>query len=56
MAAHDAASKRMTLAMIDISRVLTPEQRKQIAEQMTQRREMMQRHQRERRGLDAPKS
>lgn len=56
MAAHDEASKRVTLAMIEISRVLTPEQRKQIAEQMTQRREMMQRHQRERRGLDAPKS
>ena len=48
MAVHDEASKRMTQAMLEISRVLTPEQRKQIAEQMTQRREMMQRHQRER--------
>lgn len=56
LAMHDAASKRMTAAMLEISRVLTPEQRQQMAEQMIQRREMMQRHQRERQGLDAPKS
>lgn len=56
LAMHDAASKRMTTAMLEISRVLTPEQRKQMAEQMSQRREMMQRHQRERRSIDAPKS
>lgn len=56
LAMHDAASKRMTTAMLEISRVLTPEQRKQMAEQMSQRREMMQRHQRERQSLDAPKS
>ena len=56
LAMHDAASKRMTATMLEISRVLTPEQRKQIAEQMSQRREMMQRHQRERQSLDAPKS
>lgn len=55
LAQHDAASKRMTMAMLDISRVLTPEQRKQMAEQMAQRREMMQRHMRERQALDAPK-
>ena len=48
LAMHDAASKRMTTAMLEISRVLTPEQRKQMAEYMSQRREMMQRHQRER--------
>ena len=36
--------------------VLTPEQRKQMADHMAQRHEMMQRHQRERRGIDAPKS
>jgi Spy/CpxP family protein refolding chaperone len=56
MAMHDAASKRMTLALLEVSRVLTPEQRKQLAEQMTQRRDMMQRHQRERQSLDTPKS
>jgi Spy/CpxP family protein refolding chaperone len=55
LAQHDAASKRMTAAMLDISRVLTPEQRKQMAEQMAQRREMMQRHLRERQAADAPK-
>jgi Spy/CpxP family protein refolding chaperone len=55
LAQHDAASKRMMTAMLDISRVLTPEQRKQMVEQMAQRREMMQRHWRERQSLDAPK-
>jgi len=56
LAMHDAASKRMSTAMLEISRVLTPEQRQQMAEHMSQRREMMQRHQRERRGIDTPKS
>lgn len=56
VAMHDAASKRMTQAMLEVSRVLTPEQRKQLAEQMTQRRDMMHRHQRERQAIDAPKS
>ncbi len=56
LAMHDAASKRMTAAMLEISRVLTPEQRKQMADSMNQRREMMQRHQQERRSIDAPKS
>ena len=46
----------MATAMLEVSRVLTPEQRKQMAEQMSQRREMMQRHQRERQAIDAPKS
>ena len=56
LAMHDAASKRMMNAMIDISRVLTPDQRKQMAEYMAQRREMMQRQWRERQSLDpAPK-
>ena len=49
MAHTDQMSKRMSLAMIDISRVLTPEQRLQMAEQMKQRAERMreraQRHQ-----------
>ena len=56
MAQHIAASKRMTAAMLEISRVLTPEQRKQMTDYMQQRSDMMQRHQRERRGIDAPRS
>ena len=56
MAQHIEASKRMTAAMLEISRVLTPEQRKQMADYMLQRRDMMQRHQRERRGIDTPRS
>lgn len=49
---HDQASRRMTQAMLDASAVLTPEQRAQLAERMKQRREMMERHQRERRALE----
>jgi Spy/CpxP family protein refolding chaperone len=56
LAMQDAASKRRTAAMLEVSRVLTPEQRKQMADYMAQRSEMMQRHQRERRGMDAPRS
>jgi protein CpxP len=55
LAQHDAASKRMLQAMLDVSRVLTPEQRAKLAERMQQRREMMQRHDKERRQLDTPK-
>jgi Spy/CpxP family protein refolding chaperone len=53
---HDAASKGMTGVMLEIARVLTPAQRKQIADDVKQRSEMMQRHYRERRALDAPRS
>lgn len=53
LARHDQASKRMLQAMLDISRVLTPEQRQQLAQKMKQRHEMMQRHMRERQQLDA---
>jgi periplasmic protein CpxP/Spy len=49
---HDQASRRMMQAMLDVSRVLTPEQRKQLADRMTQRRDMMQRHMQERQQLD----
>ena len=56
MAMLDAASQRMTAAMIEISRVLSPEQRKRMADYMGQRREMMQRHYRERQSIDTPKS
>ncbi len=52
LAQHDQASKRMTQAMLDISRVLTPEQRVKIAERMKQRRDLMERQHRERSELD----
>jgi Spy/CpxP family protein refolding chaperone len=52
MQRHDQASRRITQAMIEVSRVLTPDQRKQLAERMKQRHEMMERHQRERRSLE----
>lgn len=56
LAQHDQASKRRMQAMVDAARVLTPEQRKQLSERMGQRRDMMERHHRERRALEAPKS
>lgn len=43
VAQHDAASRRMMQAMLDVSRVLTPEQRARIAEHMAQRRAQMER-------------
>jgi periplasmic protein CpxP/Spy len=49
---HDLSSRRWTQAMLDASAVLTPEQRQQLAERMKQRRELMERHQRERRALE----
>lgn len=49
---HEQASRRMTQAMIDASRVLTPEQRKQMADRMAQRRGMMERHRAERQSLE----
>jgi Spy/CpxP family protein refolding chaperone len=48
LAQHDAASKRITQAMLDASNVLTPEQRKKMSEQFAQRRAMMERHRAER--------
>lgn len=48
---HDQASRRMTQAMVEASRVLSPEQRKQFADQAAKRSEMMQRHMQERRGF-----
>lgn len=51
VAQHDARSRRMLQAMLDASRVLTPEQRAKLGERMKDRaarmRERMQRHQRE---------
>lgn len=52
MAQHDAASKRMNQLMLDVSRVLTPEQRQQLAQRMQRRAEMMQRHRAEREQLE----
>jgi periplasmic protein CpxP/Spy len=52
MTRHDQASRRMLQAMLDVSRVLTPEQRVQLAQQMKQRHDLMQRHQQERRQMD----
>jgi Spy/CpxP family protein refolding chaperone len=53
---HDQASRRTMQAMLDASAVLTPEQRTKLAERMKQRRETMERHQRERRATGTPKS
>ncbi len=47
-AAHDVESKRITLAMIDASRVLTPEQRVKIAQLKDQQREKMKERMKER--------
>ena len=52
MQQHDQASRRGMLAMVEVSRVLTPEQRKQLADRMGQRRDMMQRHMQERRSME----
>jgi periplasmic protein CpxP/Spy len=49
---HDQMSRRVMQAMLEVSRVLTPEQRKQLAERMKQRQEMMQRHMQERQTLE----
>ena len=56
MAHHDQASKRMLQMRLDISRVLTPEQRAQINERMQRRMGMMQRHQQERSSAERPRS
>ncbi|WP_119287933.1 Spy/CpxP family protein refolding chaperone [Azohydromonas sediminis] len=52
---HDEVTRRTTQAMIDVARVLTPQQRATLAEHARQRREMMQRHWQERQRLDAPR-
>ena len=52
-AQHDAASKRMMQAMLDAAQVLTPEQRKALADRRAQRQAMMLRHRSERQSLDA---
>jgi len=45
LAQHDQASKRMLQAMLDIAKVLTPEQRAKLGERLAQRSEAMQERQ-----------
>jgi Spy/CpxP family protein refolding chaperone len=54
LAQHDAASKRMLQALLDAAAVLSPEQRRQLADRMAQRRSMMERHRSERDTLERP--
>lgn len=54
LARHDQSSRRMMQAMLDVSRVLTPEQRQKLAQRMDRAREMMQRHRAERESLQRP--
>lgn len=56
MAQHDQASKRRMQAMVEASRVLSPEQRRQMADLAKRRGEMMERHRRERQSLEPGKS
>lgn len=49
---HDQSSRRMMQAMLEVSRVLTPEQRKQFADRAAQRGAMMERHMHERRSAE----
>ena len=49
---HDEASKRVMQTMLEVSRVLTPEQCKQLADRMAQRGDMMRRHMQERQQLE----
>jgi len=55
LARHDQASKRWTQAMLEMSRVLTPDQRKALADRMAERRAMMERHRAEREAGAGPK-
>jgi Spy/CpxP family protein refolding chaperone len=52
LAQQDQASKRRLQTMLDVSRVLTPEQRQKLANKMQQRRAMKERHQGERQALE----
>ena len=56
MALHDQASRRMLQATLDMQRVLTPEQRQQLAIRMAERRARMEQHmqQRQSRGGQPP--
>jgi len=52
MAQQDQASKQRMQTMLEVSRVLTPEQRQKMASRMEQRRSMMERHRSERQQLE----
>jgi len=52
MQQHDQGSRRMMQTMLEVSRVLTPEQRKLLAERVAKRGEMMRRHLQERQSID----
>ncbi len=48
LAQHDQTSKRMSQAMVEMGRVLTPDQRQALAERMNQRQQMMKQRRSER--------
>ncbi|MBC7954905.1 MAG: Spy/CpxP family protein refolding chaperone [Cytophagales bacterium] len=54
LAQHDQASKRITQAMLDISAVLTPEQRVKLGERIKQRAQRMQEHMQNRGAASGP--
>ena len=51
LAQHDQMSKRRMQAMVEVSKVLTPDQRRQLAELRKRGNEMRERHRREREAL-----
>lgn len=55
IAQHDTSSRRTLQAMLDVSRVLTPEQRAKLGELMKQRQQRMQERMKERMERHAPK-
>jgi Spy/CpxP family protein refolding chaperone len=52
MQQHDQRSRQMVQTMLEVSRVLTPEQRKTLSERMAMRGEMTRRHMQERQSLE----
>lgn len=56
LAQHDQGSRRHMQAMVEASRVLSPDQRKQMADLAKRRGDMMERHRRERETLAPAKS
>mgnify|MGYP001176993387 CR=1 FL=1 len=55
LAQHDASSKRMVGAMLEVQAVFTPEQRQKLAQRMKTRQDMMERHHHERQSTQAPR-
>jgi Spy/CpxP family protein refolding chaperone len=54
VAQHDQASKRALQALLDVSRVLTAEQRKTLADRAAQRSALFERHRTEREAIEPP--